>query len=315
MRGLVGWAVALATLLAVWGAPPAGASGGWPLSGAVVRGFDPPEVRWGAGHRGVDLAGEPGAGVRAPVAGVVSFTGVVAGKPVVAVTHGAERTTLEPVAASVVVGQTVAAGDVVGRLEPGHEPCPAAACLHWGLKRGAEYLDPLTLVSGNYRLLPDGAAAEVEKRAKAREAAERALGPLPPPGSGALTTPAVGRLGSRFGKRLHPIFKEWRMHNGIDISNGCGTPLVAAADGVVRHLGYDSSGGWRLVIAHGSVAGAASLETIYLHAQGYRVRTGDRVTRGQVVGTMGSTGWSTGCHLHFGVKANGRHVDPLGWLG
>ena len=68
------------------------------------------------------------------------------------------------------------------------------------------------------------------------------------------------------------------------------------------------------MVDHGVVDGV-SLQTVYLHAQGYRVRTGDRVTRGQPVGTMGSTGWSTGCHLHFGVKANGRHVDPLPWLG
>lgn len=317
MRGLVGWLVAAVTLLVVWGAPPAAASGGWPLSGAVVRGFDPPEVRWGAGHRGVDLAGSPGDEVRAPVAGVVSFVGVVAGKPVVVVSHGAERTTLEPVVASVPAGQSVAAGEALGRLAPGHEPCPAQACLHWGLKRGAEYLDPLSLVKADHRLLADSAAAEVERRAaeRARQAAEPTAAGFTGGGGGVLAGPAPGRLSSPFGMRLHPIFKQWRMHNGIDLSNSCGTPLVAAADGVVRHMGYDSSGGWRLVIAHGPVAGAASLETIYLHAQGYRVRAGDRVTRGQVVGTMGTTGWSTGCHLHFGVKVNGRHVDPLGWLG
>lgn len=318
---MVLWCVVVVTMLAGVGAPAAAAGGGWPVAGAVVRGFDPPDVRWAAGHRGVDLASEPDAVVRAPVAGVVSFAGVVGGKPVVVVTHGAERTTLEPVVASVRVGDSVAAGDAVGRLVAGHEPCPVAACLHWGLKRGEEYLDPLSLVSTVYRLLPDGVAAEVERRAQEREAAAARMAGLTglaaglgEPGSGALARPSAGRVTSVFGMRLHPIFKEWRMHNGIDLSAACGTPLHAAADGVVRHMGFDASGGWRLVIAHGTVGGAP-LETVYLHAQGYRVRAGDTVTRGQVVGTMGTTGWSTGCHLHFGVKANGRHVDPQRWLG
>ncbi len=304
----------LAVCVAAWGQPAAGASGVWPLAGAVVRGYDPPEERWGAGHRGVDLAGAPGDAVVAPVAGVVSFVGAVAGRPVVVVAHGAERTTLEPVTATVVVGQAVAAGDVLGRLEAGHEPCPAAACLHWGLKRGEAYLDPRTVVAASYRLLPASAAAAVTERAAARDAA-RAAGPaVGPGGSGPLAQPTVGRLGSHFGLRLHPIFKVWRMHNGIDLSNACGTPLYAAADGVVTHVGFDASGGWRLVISHGAVDGV-DLQTVYLHAEGYRVRTGATVSRGEVVGTMGTTGWSTGCHLHFGVKADGRHTDPLAWLG
>ena len=314
MRAL--WILVVMTLLAAgWAAAPAdGASGSWPVAGAVVRGFDPPEVRWGAGHRGVDLAGEPGAVVVAPAAGVVSFAGVVAGKPVVVVDHGAQRTTLEPVVGTVRVGHRVAAAEPVGRLVAGHRPCPGAACLHWGLKRGDEYLDPLSHIVEQVRLLPTSAVAEVEKRAAAREAA-RVVSPLVRPvGPGPLSEPTTGRLGSPFGMRFHPIFREWRMHNGIDLSAPCGTPLLAAADGVVTHRGHDPSGGWRLVLSHGTVDGV-DVQTVYLHAEGYRVRAGDRVTRGEVVGTVGNTGWSTGCHLHFGVKADGRHVDPLPWLG
>lgn len=298
-------------------APPAAAAGGWPVSGPVVRGFDPPEVRWGSGHRGVDVAAEAGAVVSSPADGVVSFVGVVAGRPVLVVTHGDLRTTLEPVTASVAVGRAVAAGDAIGRLEPGHVPCPTSACLHWGLKRGEEYLDPLSLVAGPLRLVPASAADEVEDRARRREE-QRRLPPGPdgpgPDGGGILARPSAGRVTSVFGMRFHPIFKEWRMHNGIDLSTSCGTPIHAAEAGVVAHMGYDSSGGWRLVVAHGPLGGA-DLQTVYLHAQGYRVRAGDRVTRGEFVGTVGSTGWSTGCHLHFGVKADGRHTDPLPWLG
>ena len=312
MRRVV-WTVLCVLVLVGAVAPPAVASGLWPLAGPVVRGYDPPEVRWGAGHRGVDLAGAPGDAVVAPASGVVSFAGEVAGRPVLVVDHGTERTTLEPVVAVVPIGARVAAGEAVGRLEPGHQPCPTAACLHWGLRHGEAYRDPLSLVTATYRLLPEAAAAQVRERAAAREAALAASGPLGPAGNGRLTPPTVGRLGSRFGMRLHPIFNEWRMHNGIDLSAACGTPLYAAADAVVSHMGYDSSGGWRLVLSHGSVDGV-NLQTVYLHAEGYRVRAGDRLARGQLVGTMGSTGWSTGCHLHFGVKADGRHVDPLGWL-
>ena len=91
--------------------------------------------------------------------------------------------------------------------------------------------------------------------------------------------------------------------------------VTGAGSGIGRAVALGLAGaGWRLVLAHGPVDGVG-LETVYLHAQGYRVRTGERVARGQWVGTMGTTGWSTGCHLHFGVKADGRHVDPQRWLG
>lgn len=321
MRGVRGLVAALATLIltALAGAAPAvAASGTWPVPGAVVRGFDPPEVAWGAGHRGVDLASDAGTPVRSPADGTVSFAGVIAGRPVLVVEHGETRTTLEPVRATVAVGASVRAGDVIGVLEAGHAPCAASACLHWGLKRGEEYLNPLTLLGGGQRLLPEDAAAGVRERAEARErarAAAEAAGPAAfVAGGGRLLRPSAGRVTSVFGMRFHPIFKRWRMHQGIDLSAPCGTPLYAAEAGVVSHMGFDSSGGWRLVIDHGSVDGV-SLQSVYLHAQGYRVRRGDRVSRGELVGTMGSTGWSTGCHLHYGVKAGGQHVDPLGWLG
>lgn len=315
-RGIL--AVVLALIAAVALAPPAVASGGvWPLDGPVARRFDPPEQVWGAGHRGVDLAGAAGAPVRAPREGVVSFAGMVAGRPVLVVDHGETRTTLEPVEAAVALGQRVSTGEVIGRLIAGHA-CAAEACLHWGLKRGEEYLDPLTSVGGGVRLLPDSAAAQVERRAEQRRAAAAALAAAGIPadgfegGSGTLAVPARGRITSVFGPRFHPIFKQWRPHQGVDLSAPCGTPIHAAGDGTVTHVGFDASGGWRLIIAHGQVRGV-DLQSVYLHAQGYRVRVGERVSRGQLVGTVGSTGWSTGCHLHFSTKANGRHVDPQKW--
>jgi murein DD-endopeptidase MepM/ murein hydrolase activator NlpD len=129
----------------------------WPLpSPAVTRGFDPPPRPWLAGHRGVDLAGAAGTPALSAAPGVVVFAGTVAGRPLVSVAHaGGLRTTYEPVSALVHPGQAVAAGAPIGILLAGHPGCPVAACLHWGVRRGAEYLDPLALLGlRRVRLLP-----------------------------------------------------------------------------------------------------------------------------------------------------------------
>lgn len=129
----------------------------WPLAPphVVSRGFSPPASAYGAGHRGVDLVGATGDPVRAAGDGVVSVAEVLAGRGVVVVVHGRLRTTYEPVRASVAVGDSVAAGELIGHLEAGHAGCPVPACLHWGLRRGETYLDPLSLVGrGRVRLLP-----------------------------------------------------------------------------------------------------------------------------------------------------------------
>jgi murein DD-endopeptidase MepM/ murein hydrolase activator NlpD len=131
--------------------------GVWPLDPEpdVVRPFEPPPDPYSAGHRGVDLAGMPGQVVRAALDGTVGFVGSIGGKPVVTVLHGGRRTTYEPVVGIVERGQRVAAGDALGRLVVTDSHCFPAACLHWGLIRGEDYLDPLTLVgSGQVRLLP-----------------------------------------------------------------------------------------------------------------------------------------------------------------
>ncbi|MFF0876871.1 M23 family metallopeptidase [Micromonospora aurantiaca (nom. illeg.)] len=130
----------------------------WPLPGAprVVRRFDPPPQPWLSGHRGVDLAAEPGAPVLAAGAGTVLFAGTVAGRPVLTVGHSdGLRTTYEPVRSRLTAGTPVDAGTPVGDLLAGHRGCAEAACLHWGLRRDAEYLDPLALLGlGRVRLLP-----------------------------------------------------------------------------------------------------------------------------------------------------------------
>ncbi|MEV4413491.1 M23 family metallopeptidase [Catellatospora sp. NPDC049609] len=160
-----------AATAAGWAVAP---SGGWrwPLSGTPrpVRLFDPPPQPWLPGHRGVDLAADPGTPVLAASAGTVVYAGRLAGRGVVSVDHpGGLRTTYEPVDAVVKAGQQVAAGQPLGTLAPGHPGCPAAACLHWGLRRGREYLDPLAVLGlGRVRLLPTSAAVPAGPRRGAR---------------------------------------------------------------------------------------------------------------------------------------------------
>ena len=157
--------LALMMAIAVVCAPPVRADNGrlhWPLRPrpAVLKMFDAPSPNWNRGHRGVDLAGVPDQPVYAAGAGTVVFAGELAGRPLVSIAHpGGLRTTYEPVRPSVRVGQLVVAGAVIGELEPGHDGCTAAACLHWGAMWGAasraEYVDPLGLLASTpVRLKP-----------------------------------------------------------------------------------------------------------------------------------------------------------------
>lgn len=171
---MAGRIVRTAVLVLIWlgsGVAAAAADAGpwtWPLGGPheVSRAFDPPASHYGIGHRGVDLPGVAGQDVRAAGAGRVSYAGLIAGRGVVVVVHGELRTTYEPVTAVVSVDDVVEAGQPIGTLDDGHLGCPFEACLHWGLKRGEDYLDPVGLVErGPARLLPLG--AEVARPAAA----------------------------------------------------------------------------------------------------------------------------------------------------
>jgi len=163
--------IVLVAVLSVVPALPAPATGApeeaapvgvWPLlpQPEVMARFDPPVDPWGAGHRGVDLLGAPSQPVRAALPGRVTFAGRLAGRGVVVVEHGdtrtgLTRTTYEPVSAVRSVGDRVAAGEILGRLEVLGSHCFPRACLHWGWLRGETYLDPLLLVgAGPVRLLP-----------------------------------------------------------------------------------------------------------------------------------------------------------------
>jgi murein DD-endopeptidase MepM/ murein hydrolase activator NlpD len=129
-----------------------------PLAGvlAITRPFERPPGPFAAGHRGVDLGGPAASAVLAAGDGVVVFAGMVAGRPVVSIDHAdGLRTTYEPVDPSVAAGQQVGRGSRIGALAAGHAGCPREACLHWGLRRGETYLDPMLLFRAvQVRLLP-----------------------------------------------------------------------------------------------------------------------------------------------------------------
>ncbi|QIG41912.1 peptidoglycan DD-metalloendopeptidase family protein [Nocardioides anomalus] len=130
---------------------------------------------------------------------------------------------------------------------------------------------------------------------------------------GFLLPPVTGAVTSPFGYRIHPIYGYWGLHDGTDFGVSCGEGMRAAADGKVLSRYYSPVYGNRLYVDVGKVNGHA-LTVVYNHATSYRVDVGDHVTRGEVVGYVGSTGWSTGCHLHFTVLQDGTAVDPMNYL-
>lgn len=133
--------------------------------------------------------------------------------------------------------------------------------------------------------------------------------------STAFMYPVPARITSKYGMRLHPVLGYWKLHDGTDFGASCGTPIKAAYGGVVSERYYNGGYGNRLMIDHGSVNGSY-VTTGYNHATRYVVSVGQRVSKGQVIGYVGSTGYSTGCHLHLMVWENGNLVNPMAkWFG
>jgi murein DD-endopeptidase MepM/ murein hydrolase activator NlpD len=152
---------------------------------------------------------------------------------------------------------------------------------------------------------------EEARRLAARRAAQLAGQELPPePNVGQLSWPASGPISSPFGMRNNPVTHIFRLHAGIDIAIPTGTTVAAAAEGRVIVAGWDDGGcGNMVVIDHGS-----RLATQYCHLSQIFVGVGQDVQRGQAIAASGSTGNSTGPHLHFGVRVDGRPVDPMSYL-
>lgn len=158
------------------------------------------------------------------------------------------------------------------------------------------------------------AAAEAAERAKARKEKRppRRI-PDPPRDSSGLSYPVNTYITSPFGMRFHPVLHYWKLHDGTDFGGGCGTPIRAAASGVVTDRYFNGGYGNRLFVSHGVIDGS-SITTVYNHLSKYKARVGERVSKGEVIGYVGTTGYSTGCHLHFMVYQDGAVVNPMKWL-
>ena len=128
-------------------------------------------------------------------------------------------------------------------------------------------------------------------------------------GTGQMTFPSSGRITSRFGSRIHPVLGYRRFHAGVDFGAAYGSRITSADAGRVIFSGWYGGYGNSVIVDHGG-----GLTTLYAHASRLLVREGQNVQRGQPIAAIGSTGLSTGPHLHFEVRRNGRPVDPMGFL-
>jgi murein DD-endopeptidase MepM/ murein hydrolase activator NlpD len=132
-------------------------------------------------------------------------------------------------------------------------------------------------------------------------------------GVGDLIRPVDAPITSPYGMRFHPVLRVWKLHDGTDFGASCGTPIRAAASGTVMSRYFNEGYGNRVLVSHGLLDGD-SIVTAYNHLSSYAVSSGERVSQGDVVGYVGSTGYSTGCHLHFMVYRDGETVDPMDYL-
>ena len=142
----------------------------------------------------------------------------------------------------------------------------------------------------------------IEEMVKNKEALLAATPAIQP-----VSNKELSRLASGFGYRIDPVYKTTKMHAGLDFASPQGTPIYATADGVVSLAGNMANGfGNHVIINHGY-----GYETLYGHMVRIKARRGQRIRRGEVIGWVGSTGKSTGPHLHYEVHKNGRELDPI----
>jgi len=164
------------------------------------------------------------------------------------------------------------------------------------------------IVSRLNQLRAENARIQAAAAAYARTHSQGAVGIVP---SGALDWPIPGgHVNEGVGPRIHPVFGTPSCHTGVDISGVTGTPIHAAVAGTVIDIGHSGPYGNSTLIAD-----AHGMATFYAHQSQVDVHVGQTVTKDQVIGLVGSTGWSTGPHLHFEVHLAGTPYDPLGWFG
>lgn len=167
-----------------------------------------------------------------------------------------------------------------------------------------EYEDMIAQENAEIAALEKAVAEE-----KARLEAENAQARIYNGGMFAWPCPGYKRISDEYGNRMHPILGVEKFHNGLDMAASSGTPILAAYDGDVVAADYSGSMGNYIMIDHGS-----GLYTIYMHCSALYVSKGQTVYKGQNIAAVGSTGRSTGPHLHFSVRLNGNYVSPWNYL-
>ncbi|MDE7019153.1 MAG: peptidoglycan DD-metalloendopeptidase family protein [Lachnospiraceae bacterium] len=167
-----------------------------------------------------------------------------------------------------------------------------------------EYEDMIASENAEIAALEKAVAEE-----KARLAAENAKARIYDGGMFTWPCPGYKRISDDYGNRMHPTLGIEKFHNGLDMAAASGTPILAAYDGDVVAAAYSSSMGNYIMIDHGG-----GLYTIYMHSSALYVSKGQSVSKGQTIAAVGSTGRSTGPHLHFGVRLNGNYVSPWNYL-
>jgi murein DD-endopeptidase MepM/ murein hydrolase activator NlpD len=159
-------------------------------------------------------------------------------------------------------------------------------------------------------------AAQIERELREWEDRQKVTRPGGTPAlrpGAKLLMPVQGWKSSDFGMRYDPYYRVWQLHSGVDIAAGGGQPIRAAADGRVIRAGWNGGYGNYTCVSHGGYHGQG-LTTCYAHQSRILVWPGQRVRRGQIIGRVGTTGASTGDHLHFEVRLSGAPVQPLNWL-
>ena len=169
----------------------------------------------------------------------------------------------------------------------------------------AEYEADIALENDTIKAL-EAALAEERKKLLAQNGSEKIIYDG---GMFKWPAPSYTRISSDFGWRIHPTLGVEKFHNGVDMAAPGGSPILAAYDGEVIASGYNSSMGNYIMINHGG-----GLITIYMHASALYVSQGTMVARGEKIAAVGTTGRSTGNHLHFGVRLNGEYVSPWNYL-
>lgn len=148
-----------------------------------------------------------------------------------------------------------------------------------------------------------------EQEEKIQEIIRRAELAKKLPEVGNIIWPVKGPIVSPFGMRIHPIYGIWAFHSGVDIDAPTGTPIRAVADGIVIYAGWLGSYGIVVFLRHGG-----NITTVYAHMQYFTVELNQYVKQGDIIGYVGNTGLSTGPHLHFEIRIDGKPVDPQKWL-